>query len=69
MNVFDLALVWKLICVVGVTAILLVAIILGLMRVDVLKILVVEAGVITAMLVFLALYGVLAYLIRHTRRL
>jgi hypothetical protein len=71
MNVFDRfdpSLGWKLICVVGVTTFVLVAIILGLLGLNVIKIFVVEAGVITAWLGFLALYGLLIYLSRHTRR-
>jgi len=65
---FDSSLVWKLSCVLGATIVVLVAIIFGLMGLNVMKILAVEAGVITAWLVFLALYGVLTYLARHTRR-
>jgi hypothetical protein len=68
MNLFDPSLGWKLFCAVGATAVVLVAIIFGLLGLNVLKILAVEAGVITAFLGCLALYGLSIYLSRHTRR-
>jgi hypothetical protein len=68
MNLFDTSWVWKLTCVVGATTVVLVAIIFGLMGLNVMKILAVEAGVITPFLGCLALYGLLIYLARHTRR-
>ena len=68
MNLFDTSLGWKLICVFGATAVVLVAIIFGLMGLNVLKILAVEAGVITPFLAWLALYGLAIYLARHRRR-
>ena len=68
MNLFDTSLGWKLICVLGATIVVLVAIIFGLMGLNVMKILAVEAGVITVFLGCLALYGLLIYLARHTRR-
>jgi hypothetical protein len=68
MNLFDPSWGWKLICVVGATAVVLVAIIFGLMGLNVLKILAVEAGVITTCLGCLAFYGLLIYLSRHIRR-
>jgi len=71
MNMFDWSdssLVWKLVCALGATIFVLVAIILGLMGLNVIKILVVEAGVVTACLGSLALYGASLYLARHKRR-
>jgi hypothetical protein len=68
MNLFDPSLGWKLICVFGATIVVLVAIIFGLMGLNVIKILAVEAGVITAFLGGLALYGLSIYLARHRRR-
>jgi hypothetical protein len=66
MNLFDPSLGWKLICVFGATVVVLVAIILGLIGLNVMKILAVEAGVITVWLGCLALYGLLIYFARHT---
>lgn len=71
MNMFDWSdssLVWKLICGLGATNFVLVAIILGLMGLDRIKVLEVEVGVITPFLGFLALYGASLYLARHKRR-
>ena len=68
MNLFDTSLGWKLICIFGATTVVLVAIIFGIIGLNVMKILAVEAGVITTFLGCLALYGLSIYLARHRRR-
>jgi lipopolysaccharide export LptBFGC system permease protein LptF len=67
MDQYNFSLIWKFIVAIGVIAFLLLAIILTLLGRSLVSILAVETGVITACLLCLLLYGVLMYVIRHSR--
>ena len=64
-NQFDFSLVWKIGTIVAAIVFLLLAIIPLSMGLSIIKTIQTEIGVITAWLVFMLLYGVLAYFLRH----
>ncbi len=65
---FNLSLVWKTWTIIVAIVFILMAIILFSMRFPIIKIIIVEIGIITAWLVFMVLYGTLIYFIRNKRQ-
>ena len=68
MNPFDMSLAWKFFSVIVLIAFVLVGVISILKGGTFMEILGVEIGVIIAWLIGLLIYGVLIYLVRHTKR-
>ncbi len=65
---FDLALIWKIGSIIAALVFVLMTIIPLFIGLSIIKIILVETGVITAWIVFMLLYGILTYVIRHKRQ-